>query len=519
MIKQGITTAGKTIFAFLPPKMVNDIKMIPGATYSRELMVYTFPATSPTAVRALGDFAKNAGLLKPELPTFAALPFTTPDANYPAWKHQQAAIDFAKGLPGVLLDMDMGTGKTKVAIDLILGRGHGKVLVLCPLNAVSVWERQFSVHTKAQIDVRAFDRNQRSIEKRIKGYGDAQVCIANYDMVPSTRFANWAWRQGFDLVICDESHRIKDPTGTISQWVGRLGWKTDYRLALTGTPAPNGIQDTFAQFRFVDAGIYGTSYTKFCQHYTVGEVRPHVVIKGYKNMDEYRERYKTVSYSITAEEAGLNLPPFVHDWRYCSLEPAAKKVYNDLKTELIAEIKGQTVTVQNALVKLLRLHQITSGQLPDDRGNLVRVSGAKEDLFRDLMLDMPLEPLVVFYQYSQDCDTITRCANRPVYYLNGQAKQLDAWRKDDKGILVVQLQAGNAAEDFTHARLNCYYSISHKNGDYRQSLRRSCRPGQEKSGTYIHTVVKGTIDEYIYKNNDKKQSLVEMILNGGYDEI
>jgi SNF2 family DNA or RNA helicase len=225
----------------------------------------------------------------------------------------------------------------------------------------------------------------------------------------------------------------------------------------------------------------------------------------------------------------------------CELEPAARRFYNRLLDDFMAEIpdEEETVTTDNALVHLLRLQQCSAGWIKDDEGDMQRISIAKQQLLDDVLEDLwgshsrkggdvggeraPLEPLVIFGRFQSDLDVIrevaegygARCGelsgrvreSSPDYGLNS-----DAQMRPDLDVIAVQIQAGGVGIDLTRARYAIYYSMGYSLGDYEQSLKRVHRPGQDRPVTYIHLVARDTKDEAVYSALTERKNVVEAII-------
>ena len=174
------------------------------------------------------------------------------------------------------------------------------------------------------------------------------------------------------------------------------------------------------------------------------------------------------------------------------------------------------LTAANAMVKVLRLQQITSGVITDSCGNEVRIGSEKADELADILEDVALnEPVAVFCRFTADIAAVKEVAekqNRKVFELSGKKNELAEWQAAKEGILAVQIRAGREGVDFTAATIQIYYSIGHSLGDYDQSLKRIHRPGQTRPVCYVHIVAKDTVDVSVYESLDKKRDIVEYVL-------
>lgn len=94
-----------------------------------------------------------------------------------------------------------------------------------------------------------------------------KVAIINYE-------ATWRMEKELnvykpDIIICDESQKIKNPTASQSKTLHRLGAKANYKMILTGTPVQNSPMDIFSQWKFLDPNIFGLSFYAFRNRYAV----------------------------------------------------------------------------------------------------------------------------------------------------------------------------------------------------------------------------------------------------------
>lgn len=457
-----------------------------------------------------------------------------PETKFPAWHHQKQAFWFAKDLPAAMLAMDMGTGKSKVAIDLICNRGHNKILIICPKSVIDVWPKEFQKHSIKDYKVVPLD--QKSVQKKYEvmkeNYDDKVVFVVNYESVwrPPLGPEYKKNKQGkkvkvndgyiidecnFDLVVLDESHRIKAPGGKASLYLKHLGKQVPYRLCLTGTPLPHSPLDVYGQYRFLDPGIFGTSFNRFKNRYAIMGGYGGYEILGYQNDEEFHEKFYSIAYKCDAEDV-LDLPEKMFLTRTCQLSSKARKIYDQLAEQFVAEIGDGEITVLNALSKLLRLQQITSGYLPDDEGNIHQIDTSKKELLQDILEDIdPKEPIVVFARFRHDLDNIREVAEklkRSYCELSGRIDQLKEWQEGEYNVIGVQIQSGGVGVDLTRSRYSIYYSLGYSLGDYQQSLARIHRPGQERNTTFIHLIAENTVDEKVEAALQKKKDIIDYIL-------
>jgi len=152
----------------------------------------------------------------------------------------------------------------------------------------------------------------------------------------------------------------------------------------------------------------------------------------------------------------LDLPPATHVTYYCDLTPEARRVYVDIDTDFVARVIDGTVTVANALVKLLRLQQITGGCVPTDDGTTRRIDSSKQKLLADTLEDIGREePVVVFGRFHADLDAVHQACEANGYSsmeLSGRRDDLRRWQDGEAQVLAVQISAGGVGVDLTRAR-------------------------------------------------------------------
>jgi SNF2 family DNA or RNA helicase len=340
------------------------------------------------------------------------------------------------------------------------------------------------------------------------------VIVINYDSAWRGPFADWAESQQWDLIIADESHRLKAPGGKASLAFKRLRQHARGRLALTGTPMPHSPLDVYAQFRFLSQTIFGPSFAAFRQKYAVMGGFQRKQVTGFQCLDELEALMRTITYRVSKDV--LDLPPQTHVTYHCELSAEAQRIYRDLEDDFVAEVRDGRITVSNAMVKLLRLQQVAGGWVKTDDGQHHRVDSAKEKLLADTLEDIGSgEPVVVFCRFHADLDAVheaAKSAGYPSLELSGRRDDLKRWQDGEAQVLAVQISAGGVGVDLTRARYSIYYSLSFSLGEYDQALSRVHRPGQTRPVEHIHLVVRNTVDTKIIRALEMRAEVVEAIL-------
>lgn len=510
-------------------------RSVPGGKWNRDIFMWEWPA-SPRVACELRDAFKGVGNCRASK-TFMGLVADGdsqraartvraeqsdggPAPLVPLWSHQSDAVRLAMPHEGFYLAHDMGAGKTLTTIALMLKRRHRKMLVFAPKRVVPGWAEQIERFAGDAIVPLALTKG--TVAKRTQAaataYTDYEpVCIiTNYECLQSPDFREWANKQHWDLIVCDEAHRIKAPNGVTSKALATLGRRADYRLCLSGTPFAHNPLDIYGQFRFLDPNVFGTSWVRFRATYAIMGGYGGKEVVGYRDLEKLHQKFYAVAHRVMTADV-VDLPEFRDEVINVEMSTRAQTAYRDIADNFFAEVETGQVTVANALTRLLRLQQITSGYLPDDDGNVVRLDNAKEDALAELLQDFPLdEPVVIFAVFRNDLQAIqhaAQVAGRNCGEISGERDDYDLWREGKVNTLAVQLQAGGEGlNDLVRARYCVYYSVGFSLARYNQSRARIVRPGQKRNVVYYHLVAKDTVDQAVYKALSSRQEVIESIL-------
>ena len=418
------------------------------------------------------------------------------------YEHQRQITEWLEGRGGRgLVTADMGTGKT--LIGLMASGSWGKEFLPLDLTRGTTKKRAELLRQQVQA---------------VAG-GRALVCMVNYEAVWRGELSGEISKVQWKALILDESHRAKSPTSKVSRWLHRLARSQPHarRILLTGTPMPQDPLDIYGQSRILDDEVFGTSFARFRARYA--NVHPMFKSKvlSWKNQEEFSEKFDSISYRVEADQV-LDLPDTIHERIEIEMSKAMRKVYAGLSEELTAEVHQGTVTIGNALSKLLRLQQATSGFARLSEGGTVPIDGtpAKRLALQDRLSDLPAtEPVVVFCRFRNDLAEVQAAAKslgREYAEVSGSRKDLERWHEGDAVILGVQIQSGGLGIDCSRAAYAFYYSLGFSLGDYQQSLARLHRPGQTRCVRYYHLVCKESVDEQVYAALQNRQNVIEAVM-------
>jgi len=446
------------------------------------------------------------------------------------WPHQLAALNFARECQHAMFSMGMGTGKTLTMLEVLREGGSKIVLILCPLSVVGVWRREvdrwgdgaweFCAGKKTPLSkLKAVDR-----ALGLSAEGKPVILAINYESARTAAILKRLMSQQWCAVVCDESHRIKGPTTSISKLCAKL--HTTRRFCLTGTMMPHSPLDAWAQFRFLEPELWGSNWAdwdRFRNRFAIlrqvqGNPRAAYAV-GYKNLDIHAAEIFPYCYTVESKDV-LDLPPINTEVRTVTLSPVCLRAYRELERELVAELADNAYCfVPNQMVLALRLQQITGGACPDENQEMQYVDHSKEAELRELIecID-PLSSVVVFGRFTQDLRMAERVANalkRPYTEVSGQRKDLTehATMPDIPGqVMGVQLRSGGVGIDLTGAQYAIFISVGYSIGDYDQCVARLHRPGQKHPVFIYHIVAEGTVDGDIWNRLKSKNQDIRLVI-------
>lgn len=472
---------------------------------------------------------------------------------------------------------DPGLGKTATTLDyasilaLKSPSRHVRVLVTCPLAAVDTWVAQAETFVSPDVDFTARALGGSIIQRgatlaalnghpegkmgpliiereRISDPGKPHLTIAviNLDtfgqrrqITPSMTTADYmveaVARFAPDLLIVDESHRIKSASSNTSRLMARVAASAPRRVILTGTVMPHSPLDVYGQWRFLDPYAFGsTTAAGERRQATLGSFRSRFAImggylgreiKGFRNLDDMH-RIMAERAIVARKEDALDLPPTMNAVVPVELSAAERRAYEEMKHDLAVRFADADATVPNRLAQLMRLRQITSGHLPDDAGNIREIGDSKARTISSIVHDNLAgeRRIVVFSQFTHEINQLRTVLARPgtdVQAITGATSAADRlairrrFGSDDPAriVLIAQVRTMSlAVNELVTASHAVYGSLSQLRDDYVQSRDRLNRIGQTKPVTYWLALAPNTVDEVILRAHEQREDLEASML-------
>lgn len=365
----------------------------------------------------------------------------------------------------------------------------------------------------------------KKIDQAMKSKG-LQILVTNYESTWRDGMAEALDDFGADLILCDESQRIKSHDSKQSKRLHQMGDAVKYKLILSGTPVQNHVVDIYSQYRFLNPDVFGRNFYAFRNNYCVLGGWQNKVIVAEKNIEDLTKKMYGCAYRVTKAEA-LDLPEQVFVNIMLDFEPKEREVYNWLNRQSVVELETGECTATTILTKLLRMQQFTGGYLQaDDSDRVEKVSDVKMKALSDILDDHVIDAdkkLVIFAKFRNEIDNIKKLvASKGICFsaIYGDIKLEDRGEiiKDFQEnpttkVIICQIQCAGLGITLTAADTCVYYSLDYNYANYAQSIGRIHRIGQTNKCTYLQLVIKNTIDEKILKALENKGNLAKNVVD------
>ena len=413
---------------------------------------------------------------------------------------------------GVLAD-DMGLGKTLQTLTwlawLKLGRTDEepfRCLVVCPKSVVHVWNQETRKHSNL-LSIQSFDpAGEHSTES-------SDILVANYSQLRINKqyFLNTEWT----AVILDEGQNIKNPQSKTAQAARSL--KSEYRVALTGTPLENRVLDLWSLFAFAMPGLLG-SQSAFKRQYS--ESDPSAPARLHSRVRHFMLRR-------SKSQVAPDLPDRIEETLSCQLEGEQLALYNaELK-----QVRNRIVSVRSdddfnrerfhILSSLLRLRQICCHPRLVDPA-YASIESAKLEALLELVSELKEEghKVLIFSQFVEMLEIIrAELEVRQISYSmitgkTGNREQLVDQFQSDESItaFLLSLKAAGSGLNLTAATYVILYDPWWNPAVEAQAIDRAHRIGQNNTVNAYRLIARDSIEDKIQGLQLKKENLANEVV-------
>lgn len=465
----------------------------------------------------------------------------------PLWQHQVHGIRVAEVVPDLGLFYEQGTGKTRTMIE-ILRRRYAKnkrlmrTVIFAPLIVCENWKNEFKLYSKINPNdiVVLLDSQKKRVKDFLYHVGPdlsgAKIIVTNYESCQMDDLYSLLTKWKPEVLICDESQRVKNPESKRAKLVAALADNTKHNYILTGTPILNSPMDVYMQFRVLDRGAtFGRNFFAFRAAYFEDKnaymKKSNYFPKWEARYDAYealQDKIKAKALRVLKKDC-LDLPPLVRQVIHVPLSKEQAKMYKEMYNDYITFINNKrdeprAVVANLAVVKATKLQQIVSGFVKDENGEHHRIADCPRlKVLAELLEDIATHSkVIVWSHYKENQRMVTEvCEKLGLKYaeIHGDIKdkeaQMKLFRTDPEcRVMVANQAAGGVGVNLVEAAYSIYYGKGFKLEDDLQSEARNYRGGSEvhEKITRIDLVTPGSIDELVNESLANKQNVSETIL-------
>ena len=433
--------------------------------------------------------------------------------------YQTYATDFILSHPVSAVFLEMGLGKTVITLtalfDLVLDSFLiRKVLVIAPLRvARDTWPleiKKWNHLSGLTYSVVLGDERERCKALMEK----ADVYLINREnvewLVTKSRF-----RFDFDMVVVDELSSFKSHQAKRFRSLMQVRPLAKRIVGLTGTPSSNGLMDLWAEFKILDMGErLGRFITRYREAYFRPDKRNGSIVYSYKPVqgaeDAIYGRISDITISMKTSDY-LKLPECVMNEVPVFMDEKERKVYEQLKDEMTASIKGETIDAVNAASLSGKLLQMANGAIYGDEKKVIHIHDRKLDCLEDLIEGMNGKPVLVAYWFKHDAQRIKdRFQVREI----STSQDIEDWNAGKIPVAIIHPASAGHGLNLQEGGSNLiWFGLTWSLELYQQTNARLHRQGQKDTVIIHHIICKGTIDENVMKALKRKERTQDALID------
>ncbi len=435
---------------------------------------------------------------------------------------QKDSVERVKELGGrCLLALEMGCGKSIIAINYIMETRSFPAIIVCPASLKYNWAQEFYKHYKKRVIILSGTDPKKYGPLACSG---DKVFVINYDILH-------AWVPVLKLIhpeilVLDESQMIKTAGTRRTQACAFLAFQTPKFLALTGTPMAGNPLELYTTLNMIFKG-HVVSKFEFMNRYTYWyKGRFGIKVKGPKNEHELNTflrnrcmiRYKT-------EDVLPDLPPFVRQTTLLEMTATQKREYEKLQQEFAAWLKERypqrrvpfsdhaAVMAQFGYMKrrvaewkIPAIIESIQNFLDGDSGKLI-VFGLHKRIMKP-----------IWDTFSKQNKT-----NKPfIVMLDGETPELQRHEAVHQfqnnpatRLFLGQIQAAGVGLTLTAANHSLFAELDFSPITHEQAERRNLRIGTTASFVhYNYLIMRDSIEEYVASILFKKSQTIAQVIDG-----
>lgn len=417
------------------------------------------------------------------------------------------------------LFLDMGLGKTVTTLtaikELLDNCIISNALVIAPKKVTQVtWSDEIKNWKHLQgLTISVIDGTAK--QRREAMAAKADIYAVSRDNIVWLVLECGGVKLPYDMVVIDELSSFKNHASKRFRAMRKVRKFIPRVVGLTGTPAPNGLIDLFAQMYLIDEGQrLGKTVTEYRDRFFKPGKRNGDIVYTYelkapqdKTEQQISDLISDITISMTAEDY-LKMPDKIMLYDYVDLAPKVLALYRDFEREQILELinSDEPISAASAAALSNKLQQFANGAIYDAERNVKDLHDEKLDKLEEIVEAANGEPVLIAYSYKHDLERIMQKlkAYKPVKL--EKPEHIAGWNSGRIPVLVMHpASAGHGLNLQKGGHNIVWFGNTWSLELYQQFNARLYRQGQGKPVTIHHIVTRGTIDEKIIKALEGKK--------------
>lgn len=441
--------------------------------------------------------------------------------------YQVKAVDMIVNNFNCGLFLDCGLGKTVSTLTAIQElREIGfidKVLIIAPKKVAQVtWKDEINnwEHLKG-LRISVIDGT--AAQRRAAMVADADIYTVSRDNVVWLVVEHGGVKLPYDMVVIDELSSFKNYASKRFKALRRVRKFIPRVVGLTGTPAPNGLIDLWAQMFLIDEGKrLGKTITSYRDRFfTAGRRNGDIVYQwDLKSPAEETEQkisdlIKDICISMSAEDY-LKMPDKLMYYDRVKLSDKDFKAYKTFEREQVLEFieSGETITAASAAALSNKLQQFANGAMYDADRNVLQLHDEKIEKLKELVEAANGQPVLIAYTFKHDLDNIMDALKEYKPVKLEKPEQIADWNAGKINVLVTHpASAGHGLNLQKGGHIMIWYGLTWALELYQQFNARLYRQGQKKPVSIHHIIATDTVDEKIIKSLDGKDTTQRSLMD------
>ncbi|MRX39637.1 ATP-dependent helicase [Flavobacterium sp. LC2016-23] len=406
--------------------------------------------------------------------------------------------------------------------ETVIEREPLKALIVLPSSLVFNWYNEALKFTPHFSKMQYVGNDRKLLVSRLE---TSDLIFTSYNIVH--RDISILEKYNFRYLILDESQYIKNKNSKIFKAITKIN--TAHKMALSGTPIENSLDDLWSQMQFINPDILGT-YAFFAENFKT----PIEKKQDENSLSELKNLIQPYILRRTKEQVLKDLPELSEQVYYCDMDPEQEKLYEEEKSKarnFLLKTDGSgadKISIINTLMKLRQLSnhpKMVDQDSEIDSGKYLAVTNYLETLVQERQKTIIFSSFVTnltFYTNWCKENKIGFCEITGVTPASERERQVNLFQeKEDRLLFFISLKAGGVGLNITKASYVLFLDPWWNPFAEKQGVGRAHRIGQLNKVNVVRFISKNTVEEKIIKLQENKKLLSDSLLEESYinDEI